>query len=145
MQKITNIRIIPCDDTIKEIVQLAETCGLPHADFDKHPHCTIIYSPDVIDAKNIKLPKTKLLIVAINARLKIFETKDDGNVLVIEFDCDDAKRCFDYMKREYNIITKYNEYKPHITLQKNIKTKNISLPKITFDLRFDKLWITNSD
>ena len=145
MQNLTNIRIVPCDDTIKKIGQMADSYGLPHADFDAHPHCTIIYSHDVIDAKKIKLPKIKLPIVANDAKLKIFKTTDDGNVLVIEFDCDDAKQCFDYMKREYNITTKYNEYKPHITLQKNITIKRTDLPKITFDLCFDKLWITNCD
>ena len=145
MQNITNIRIIPSNDTIKKIVQMVDSYNLPHTDFDAHPHCTIIYSRDVIDAKKIKLPKIKLPIMVTNAKLKMFDTPDDGNVLVIEFDCDEAKQCFDYMKREYNIITKYNEYKPHITLQKNITTQYTSLPKITFDLCFDKLWVTNCD
>lgn len=145
MQKITNIRIVPCDDTIKKIMHLAESCNFPHADFDAHPHCTIIYSPDFIDAKDIKLPTIKTPIVATNPELKIFRTKDDGDVLVIEFDCEKANQCFEYMKTKYNISTKYNEYRPHITLQKNISNKYMSLPKINFDLFFDKLLVTNCD
>ena len=145
MQNLTNIRIVPCDDTIKKIVQMADSYNLPHSDFDAHPHCTIIYSRDVVDAKDIKLPESDFPIIGTNAYLDVFETRDDGNVLVIEFDCEYAKQCFDYMKQKYNITTKYNEYKPHLTLQKNMITKNMVLLKITFDLYFDKLWVTNCD
>ncbi len=95
MQNITNIRIIPSDDTIKKIVQMADSYNLPHTDFDAHPHCTIIYSRDVVDAKDIKLPKVVLPVIGTNAQLKIFQTKDDGDVLVIEFDCSAARACFD--------------------------------------------------
>ena len=145
MQNITNIRMLPDDNTIKNITDLADSFNLPHKDFDEHPHCTIIYSPDVIDAKNITLPKVKLPIIANNARLGIFETKDDGNVLVIELDCEAAEQCFNYMKTKYNIMTKYDEYRAHITLQKNIGNKQWVLPEIAFDLCFDKLLVTNCD
>lgn len=145
MQNITNIRIIPSSDTIKKITLLSNSFGLPHSDFDSHPHCTIIYSPDFIDADAIKLPKFKMPIIAKNAKLEIFETKDDGFVLVLEFDCEFAKKCFDYMKNKYHVTTKYDEYRAHITLQKNINKKHTPLPEIKFDLIFDKLLITNSD
>ena len=145
MQNITNIRIVPSNDTIKQITLLVDSVGLPHADFDAHPHCTIIYSPDFIDAKTIKLPTLKMPIIAKNAKLEIFNTKDDGYVLVLSFNCEYAKQCFDYVKEKYNVTTKYNEYKAHITLQKNINKNYTSLPEIKFDLIFDKLLVTNSD
>ena len=145
MQNITNIRLVPSEETIKQIKDFADSFDLPHADFDAHPHCTIIYSPDFIDAKTIKLPAGKMPILTQNAKLEIFETKDDGYVLVLEFDCEIAKQSFDYMKQKYKITTKYNEYRAHITLQKNINKEIKQLPEIKFDLVFDKLLITNSD
>ncbi len=145
MLDLTNIRIVPSNDTIKQIMDLADCSGLPHADFDAHPHCTIIYSPDFINFRDIKLPTHKGAITGDKARFEIFDTKDDGYVLVIEFDCPFAKKCFDYMKSKYNIKTKYNEYRAHITLQKNISDTHIKLPKIDFDLFFDRILVTNSD
>ena len=145
MQNITNIRLIPNEETIKQIARFADNNALPYADFDAHPHCTIIYSRDVIDAKSIRLPAVALPVVGTNAQLKIFKTKDDGDVLVIEFDCSAARVCFDYMKTKYNITTKYDDYKPHITLQKNINVKMAKLPSIPFDLVFDVLLCTNTD
>ena len=145
MQNITNIRIIPTAATIKQIRELADSFDLPHNDLDEHPHCTIIYSPDFINAKSIKLPAVKLPIVGTNVRLEIFKTKDDGNVLVIEFDCEYATQCFKYMKSKYGITTKYDEYRAHITLNKNLPVKYKKLPDIKFDLLFDELLITNAD
>ena len=85
MQNITNIRIIPSSDTIKKITLLSNSFGLPHSDFDSHPHCTIIYSPDFIDADAIKLPKFKIPIIAKNAKLEIFETDSRlGRVLTLD-------------------------------------------------------------
>ena len=123
----------------------AESFDLPYANFEAHPHCTIIYSPDYIDANVIKVPVVKMPIIVHNAKLEIFETKDDGCVLVLEFDCEFAIQCFDFVKQKYKITTKYNEYRAHITLQKNINEKITSLPEVKFDLLFDKLLITNDD
>jgi len=144
MKNRTNIKLVPSQQTILQITALLEYCHLPCHDFIENPHCTIIYSRDVIDVKNITLPLADFPIVGKNARFELFDTKDDGIVLVMEFECEDAKNCFEYMKKTYNLSTRYDEYRAHITMQKNLENpQNITLPAIDFTLCFDKIEMDN--
>ncbi len=143
MKTRTNIKIIPSPETYSKICQLAGDYHLPHQDFLISPHCTVLYSRDVVDVQNITLPTLSFPLKGQNARFEFFETKEDGTVLVIEFDCETAENCFKYLKRKYNLTTRYDNYRAHITLQKNIKDKSITLPEIPFDLLFDKLEMDN--
>lgn len=133
-----NIKILPDKTTITNINKLLKQHGISGVDFHKDSHCTIIYSPDIIDVNKIILPETELPFCGINARFEFFDTRDDGIVLVIEFDCLVAQKLFKYLKDKYKFTTKYNDFRPHITIQKNIANKT-TLPKIDFDLYFDNL------
>jgi len=141
----TNIKLVPSAQTIAKITDLLRLHNLPYQDFAADPHCTIIYSRDVVEVKKIKLPVTDFPIVGKNARFALFYTKDDGIVLVVEFECEAAKNCFEYMKKTYNLSTRYDEYRAHITMQKNLADKNIKLPNIDFDLSFDKIEADNGN
>lgn len=143
MKTRTNIKIIPTSDTYQKICELAENYRLPYQDFKNDPHCTILYSHDVIDIKNIILPPIKFPLIGKNSRFEFFETKEDGIVLVIEFDCKTAENCFKYLKKNYPLTTRYDNYRAHITLQKNISDKNIFLPKIDFNIIFEKIELDN--
>lgn len=134
----TNIKILPDKATITNIDNLLKQHGISGVDFHNDSHCTIIYSPDIIDVNKITLPETELPICGTNAHFEFFDTRDDGIVLVIEFESDVATNIFKYLKQQYNFTTKYNEYRPHITIQKNM-TEKPTLPKIDFDLYFDNL------
>lgn len=134
----TNIKLLPNKNTYDNICKILDANNITHNDFTNDTHSTIIYSPDIVDIKNIKLPEIKMPIIGKNAHFEYFETKDDGIVLVIEFESDIAKKLFHYLKQEYKFTTKYNDFRPHITIQKNIDKKT-PLPKIDFDLVFDEL------
>lgn len=134
----TNIKLAPDSQTIKHICDVLDKNNIPHQEFRNDPHCTIIYSPDIIDVNKIVFPEIKLPIVGNKAHFEFFETRDDGTVLVIEFESDTAVKLFEYLKQKYNFTTKYDEYRPHITIQKNILNKP-NLPDIDFDLYFDNL------
>lgn len=140
----TNIKIIPSPQTIAKISDLLDRNNLPHADFDADSHCTVIYSHDIVDIKTISLPLPDFPLIGENARFELFDTKDDGIVLVVEFECEAAKKCFEYMKKTYNLSTRYDEYRAHITMQKNLEnSQNIILPQIDFVLEFDKIEMDN--
>ena len=145
MKTRTNVKVIPSPGTYRKICQLADNYHLPYQDFMTCPHSTILYSRDVVDVQNITLPTFQFPLIGKNARFEFFDTKEDGTVLVIEFDCENAENCFKYLKRKYNLTTRYDNYRAHITLQKNIQNKNIPLPEITFDLLFDKLETDNGE
>lgn len=136
----TNIKLLPNKKTIDKINNIL--CDIPHNDFLSDSHCTIIFSPDIIEPENIKTPKIKLPIIGTKAHFSFFDTRDDGIVLVIEFASTTANELFKYLKNTYKFTTKYDEYRPHITIQKNIKNyENIKLPEIDFNLEFDNLII----
>ena len=136
----TNIKLLPNTKTIDKISNILG--DIPHNDFLSDSHCTLIFSPDIIEPKNIKTPNIKLPIIGTNAHFTFFDTRDDGIVLVIEFDSASASELFKYLKNTYKFTTKYDEYRPHITIQKNITNpKNIKLPQIDFNFEFDNLII----
>jgi len=139
---LTNIKIIPSKTTMENISMLLHKYNLPNNDFMAVPHCTVIYSPDVVPADkiptNISLP-----IIVKDSKLTLFDTKDDGIVLVIEFMNSDLSQYFRYLKDTFKFTTKYDEYIPHITIAKNVGKNFTDLPKINFDLVFDKLEIEN--
>ena len=140
----TNIKIIPDQVTISKILSLADKYNLPHQDFDLDPHCTIIYSNDVVDVKDIRLSQLNFPIVGKDVHFEFFDTRDDGIVLVVAFECEIASSLFAYLKKRYNLTTRYSEYKAHITLQKNIDNKDLLVvPEIDFDLSFDKIEMDN--
>ena len=134
----TNIKLLPNKNTYDNICKILDANNITHNDFTNDTHSTIIYSPDLIDIKTIKMPDIKMPIIGTNARLEYFDTMDDGIVMVIEFDSDTASELFQYLKTKYLFTTKYNDFRPHITIQKNID-KKIPLPNIDFDLVFDEL------
>ncbi len=134
----TNIKLIPDSQTIKNICDVLDKNNIPCQEFRNDPHCTIIYSPDIIDTNKIVFPKIKLPIIGSKAHFEFFDTNDDGIVLVIEFESDIAVNLFRYLKQKYKFTTKYEEYRPHITIQKNM-FKKTDLPDIDFNLYFDKL------
>lgn len=134
----TNIKLIPDSQTIKNICDVLDKNNIPYQEFRNDPHCTIIYSPDIINIDKIVLPKIKLPIIGSKAHFEFFDTNDDGIVLVIEFESDSAVNLFRYLKQKYKFTTKYEEYRPHITIQKNM-FKKTDLPDIDFNLYFDKL------
>ena len=139
----TNIKLIPSEATREKIAALLKKFQIPHDDFCADPHCTILYSHDVVDVKILKLPPLSLPIVGKNAKFELFDTRYDGVVLVIEFECQSAKECFRYLKQKYNFSTRYDEYRAHITMQKNLEGKNLQLPEIDFDPMFDKIEMDN--
>ena len=141
----TNIKLTPSEVTQEKITAILQKFNIPHNDFAADPHCTILYSRDIVDVKKITLPPLNFPIVGENAHFELFDTKDDGIVLVIEFECPCAEKCFKYLKQQYDLSTRYPLYRAHITLQKNIADKHIVLPKITFNLLFDKIELDNGD
>lgn len=145
MANITNIKLIPTLKTIDKIRNLLKQHNLPCHDFVADPHCTIIYSHDVVDVKSITPPITNFPINGKNAKFELFENEYDGIVLVIEFECESAKNCFEYMKKTYDLSTRYDEYRAHITMQKNLPDRNVKLPNIDFDLLFDKIESDNGE
>ena len=134
----TNIKTLPDENTIKKIYNLLNRHNIPCIDFQKNSHCTIIYSPDIININDVVLPEIELPIIGKNAHFEFFDTHDDGIVLVIEFDSFIVKDLFKYLKEKYKFSTKYDEIRPHITIQKNM-LKKTKLPHINFDLYFDKI------
>ena len=141
----TNIKIIPSKATCEKIIALLQKFQIPHDDFCADPHCTILYSHDVVDVKNLSLPQISFPVIGKNARFELFDTKYDGIVLVIEFESDTLEKCFNCLKENYNFSTRYNEYRAHITMQKNLPSKNIKLPNIDFELLFDKIAADNGE
>ncbi|MBR6009890.1 MAG: hypothetical protein IKP35_00520 [Alphaproteobacteria bacterium] len=131
-----NIKILPDATTIQNIVNILESNKIPCQDFIHDSHCTIIYTPDII--KNVNMPDIKLPIIGTKAHFEFFDTQDDGIVLVIEFESVAAKKLFKYLKEKYKFTIKYNDFRPHITIQKNIPAK-IKLPDIKFNLFFNQL------
>lgn len=139
----TNIKLIPSKKTQENIATLMQKHFLPYDDFCADPHCTIIYSKDVVDVKSLTLPVQEFPIIGKNACFALFDTRDDGIVLVIEFECEEAKKCFEHMKKNYGLSTRYDQYRAHITMQKNLAEKKMHLPEIDFDLMFDKIEADN--
>jgi 2'-5' RNA ligase len=137
---LTNIKIIPSKTTMENISTLLHKYNLPDNDFIAVPHCTIIYSPDVVPANKIPV-NISLPILVKDSKLTLFDTKDDGIVLVIEFTNSDLLKYFRFLKDTFQFTTKYDEYRPHITIAKNVNKKFTDLPKINFDLVFDKIEI----
>lgn len=136
--KRTNIKLIPDAQTIRNICDLLDKHNIPHQDFLNDSHCTIIYSPDIVNIDDIILPSINMPIVSKKTHFEFFDTSDDGIVLVIEFTSDVATKLFKYLKKRYNFTTKYNDFRPHITIQKNMSAK-LPLPNINFNLYFDTL------
>lgn len=142
----TNIKLIPSELTQEKLACILHNYNLPCQDFIADPHCTIIYSNDVVDVTTISLPPFIFPVIGKNSRFEFFDTMYDGIVLVIEFDCKAAEQCFNYVKQTYNISTRYSEYRAHITLQKNVPNKDLlTLPDIPFNLEFDKLEADNGE
>ena len=139
---LTNIKIIPSKTTKENISALLHKYNLPDNDFITDPHCTIIYSSDVIPANKIPV-NISLPIIVKDSVFSLFDTKDDGLVLVIEFTNKELSKYFRYLKDTFKFTTKYDEYRPHITIAKNVNKKFTDLPKINFDLVFDKIEIEN--
>lgn len=138
MKTRTNIKLVPDKKTQTKIKALLQKHKLPKDDFTSCPHCTIIYSLDIVDIDKISCDKLVLPIVVKDSHFELFDTKDDGIVLVIEFQNDDLIKLFKHIKTKYKLTTKYDDFRPHITIAKNI-SKKIILPKINFDLIFDKI------
>ena len=44
----TNIKLVPDSQTIKNICDMLDKNGIHCQEFRNDPHCTIIYSPDII-------------------------------------------------------------------------------------------------
>ena len=99
MSNITNIKLIPSEATQYKIGTLLQKFEISHDDFSADPHCTVIYSHDVVDVKNLKLPEQNFPIIGENARFELFENEYDGIILVIEFDCKEAETLFYYLKK----------------------------------------------
>lgn len=137
----TNVKIIPSATAITKIKRFCDVHGLPHADFDAAPHCTIVFSRDIIvPARKIPRPDFERIAVR-NPRLKIFHTRDDGDCLVMCFSSDKLARANAFYRGRLNIPAKY-EYVPHITLQKNL-ARSPRLPRVDFDFMLDKVVIEN--
>ena len=137
----TNVKIVPSKTAIAKIKRFCDAHGLPHADFDAVPHCTIVFSRDIIvPARKIPRPDFERIRVG-DARLKIFKTRDDGDCLVICFSSDKLARANAFYRARLNIPARY-EYAPHITLQKNL-TRAPRLAKIDFNFMLDKVVIEN--
>lgn len=144
-QSLTNIRLIPSFETVTSLVKLLEQNKAPYNDLIEDPHCTIVFSRDIVDINTITLPEIKYPIVGINPKFEIFETKDNGLCLMVVFDCKVAEALFLQIKQKHNLRTLFDNYMSHITIKKNIEVKNLNLPAVGFDLYFDKLKMDNGE
>ncbi len=141
----TNIKFIPDAKTITALVKLLEANNIPHNDLINDPHCTIIYSRDIVDINKIVLPEIKYPVIGLYPKLKVLDTKDNGLCMVAIFDCKVAEKLFLEIKQKHNLHTLFDNYMPHITIKKNMIGNNINLPKIPFDLYFDRIKMDNGD
>jgi hypothetical protein len=110
---------MPDGDTLQNIMNLQKVFCSRNAERGDSIHSTIIYSKDIIPAKDIKIKLPDSPIIGRNPRLDIFQTDDDGDVLVLLFDCMELCALHEIIKQNYNLRTKYDFYRPHITLEKN--------------------------
>lgn len=139
----TNIKFIPDTKTVKNLVKFFEWNKIAFDDFITDPHCTIVYSKDIVDINTITLPKIEFPVIGTRPRFEVFDTKDDGFCLVILFDCPVAKSLYSEIKQAHSLRTIYDDYKSHVTIKKNMADRNIKLPKIPFDLFFDQIKMDN--
>lgn len=139
----TNIKLIPTAGTVKQIVDMLNSYGIPYDDFIADPHCTVVYSKDIIDVGTIGLPLIKFPITGKSAKFEIFDTRDDGFCLVMVFHCEVAERLHYEIQSKYKLEIAYKDYKPHVTIKKNIANKDMFLSKIPFNLLFDRITMDN--
>jgi hypothetical protein len=132
--------MIPSAETFDKIVKAAPTDAF---DFIADPHATIIYSPDVVDVKTMNLPKVRFPIIGTSPRFQVFATKDDGLCLVLAFDCGPAELLHKEIKMKYNLkMLYYENYVPHMTIKKHL-VKDVEMPPVRFDLKFDAIIFGN--
>lgn len=139
--KFTNIKIVPSQTAKQKIKRFCRAYNLPYQDFAADPHCTIAFSREIlVPAVQISAPPFQRILVQ-NAKLDVFDTRDDGQVLVIRFEAEALSQANAFYRSKYKIPAKY-PYLPHITLQKNIRAKP-RLKRLPFNFYLDKIVIHN--
>ncbi len=141
----TNIKLIPTQQSIKNIIDFCKSVDINPVDFINDPHCTIVYSRDIFDVCDIKLPDVELPIVAENLKLHLFDSPDNGLVLVLIFESAVIKDLFNHIKSNYNLRTLFPEIIPHITLVKNLSSNELQDISVPISVMFDKLEMDNGD
>ncbi|MDR1027135.1 MAG: hypothetical protein LBL46_01830 [Rickettsiales bacterium] len=139
----TYIRIIPDRRSIGQIVGEMKRRGVDYADFVASPHCTIIYSKQVVSVGGIALPEIELPVIGARPRLSVFDTPD-GRCLVVEFDCEALEKLHYEIKTRYGLATQFEAYRPHMTMQLNASQAVESLPPLPkMSLHFYKIKMDN--
>lgn len=138
----TNIKVCPSQNAIKKIINFCITHSLPYNDFLEGPHCTIAFSKEILTPISmIEQPKFKRVLVR-NAYIDVFDTSDDGRVLVVRFDSGVLRQANDFYRKEYRLASKY-AYSPHITLQKNLQEEMAIPLKLNFNFILNRVVMDN--
>jgi 2'-5' RNA ligase len=108
------------------------------------PHCTLLYSKTIIPVATIRIPEIKFPIVVKDPMFDIFETKNDGNCLVLRFDCPEFMEINKYLTKRYNLMQDY-DYHPHLTLIKNVQRydNNLKNTICRAEIVFNKMAMDN--
>ena len=110
-------------------------------DINKKLHCTLIYSKKIHQGQ-IKTNENKY-----NCSFKSFNKfGEDSDILVLELDSKDLVNRNNELVQDYDFISDFDEYSPHITLGYNCKNLDISkLPKIDFEIVLENEVVDNLD
>lgn len=125
------------EDKIKEYI----SANIPELKMNEDLHSTLAYSKK----------KREKMINRGNDRMKWKFKKfskfwEDENSLVIELDSEDMKNRSKKLASDYELISDYDEYSPHITISYEGKEIDIeSLPACDIDFEFEHEFIEDID
>ena len=119
------VGVTPAKESKNKIKQLIKQLKVDNPIARDKMHCTVIYSRKPISdftAKGTLDPAIK----AIPKSLKIFQTQEGKNALVLELDCEELHYRHQSIMKEYGATYDYPEYIPHITLSYDCKDFDVS-------------------
>lgn len=134
------IAMKPTPKTLSKIEDYIKT-NLKDVETNKDIHCTLIYSQKKLKGNVVTM---KHIAEGSFAGFELFGPNKD--TLVIKLDSPDLIRRNDALVKQYDFISDYEEYRPHVTLAYGCEGINLKkLPPLDFTLYFTNEYVEPLD